>query len=273
MKENSTNSILAPSPEYPGYVLTVGSRGSDVSIMQSYLNAIGKYTYKGITALKVDGIYGKNTALAVNEYQAAKQLKIDGKIGPITWDSIVGDYAALPEAASDDYPGYVLRPGTVGYRVSNIQEKLNVIGQVYPAINQQKEDGIYGRNMSERVRVFQRIFGLAVDGAVGRLTWDKIIDVYTSVMNGENTKVSTEYGGALIREGSQNDNVKIVQGFLNRINEKQSHGRQKLTVDGVFGRNTKNNVGYYQAYAKLKADGIVGRDTWNSIIKDFNGTL
>lgn len=273
MKENSTGSLLASPPEYPGYVLTVGSRGSDVSIMQSYLNAIGRYTYRGITALKVDGIYGKNTALAVNEYQAAKQLKVDGKIGPITWNSIVRDYAALPETASDDYPGYVLRPGAVGYSVSNMQEKLNVIAQVYPAINPQKEDGIFGRNMSARVKVFQRIFGLAVDGAVGRLTWDKIIAVYNSVMSGENTKVATEYGGSLIREGSQNDNVKIVQGFLNRINEKQSHGWQKLTADGVFGGKTKNNVSYYQAYAKLKADGIVGSDTWNSIIKDFNSTL
>ena len=43
-----------------------------------------------------------------------------------------------------------------------------------------------------------------------------------------------------------------------------------ITVDGIYGNNTKKAVATYQSSANLTADGICGQKTWNSlIIKDI----
>jgi peptidoglycan hydrolase-like protein with peptidoglycan-binding domain len=72
----STNP-LAP---YMKLVLTYGSRGSAVTVVQHLL---------GVTA---DGIYGPVTTAAVRRFQAANGIPTTGNVGPLTW-------AALAELA------------------------------------------------------------------------------------------------------------------------------------------------------------------------------
>ena len=45
-------------------------------------------------------------------------------------------------------------------------------------------DGADGRNTQGAIRVFQADYGLTVDGLVGKLTWNKIYEVYTGIING-----------------------------------------------------------------------------------------
>lgn len=59
-----------------------GDRGDVVKQWQTFLNANGYQC--GI----IDGIFGKNTELAVKQWQAAHGLTADGIIGPKTWASI-----------------------------------------------------------------------------------------------------------------------------------------------------------------------------------------
>lgn len=72
---------------YPGTLLKQGSRGSNVRLMQEYLNAIaGAYPLPSIVA---DGVYGSRTANAVSAFQRLFGLVPDGIIGPLTWERIV----------------------------------------------------------------------------------------------------------------------------------------------------------------------------------------
>ena len=62
--------------------LKIGSKGEEVKAWQTFLNANGYSWGLG------DGIFGKNTELAVKQWQVAHGLKADGVIGPKTWASL-----------------------------------------------------------------------------------------------------------------------------------------------------------------------------------------
>lgn len=72
--------VLKPGEYYP--TLKQGSKGDYVLAWQVFLNANGYPC--GIE----DGIFGKNTRLAVIEYQKDHDLSPDGIIGPKTWNSL-----------------------------------------------------------------------------------------------------------------------------------------------------------------------------------------
>lgn len=262
----------APTP-WPGYILSVGSRGVNVSVMQSYLNAIKNGIFPSLPRLAVDGIFGSGTKNAVTQYQGLSGLKQDGIIGKLTWESIAEDYASLPVIPADDYPGSSLKPGSQGIAVQNMQTKLNRMNPVYTAINYQTADGIYGNNMTNAVRRFQAQFGLKADGIIGRETWNKIVAVYNGVTASNNTSVSSSYPGYILNTGSQGDNVRFIQSYMNYINRFYSYGWPTLAVDGKYGQQTKETVRLFQKKYGLKVDGITGRNTWRKIISTFNSVI
>lgn len=79
------------------------------------------------------------------------------------------------------WPGYSLRRGSSGEPVRQIQEQLNAISNNYPLIPKLAVDGIYGPATEDAVKVFQSVFNLTQDGIVGRLTWNKIQEIYVGV--------------------------------------------------------------------------------------------
>ena len=60
-----------------------GNKGSRVRMLQGLLLAWG---YK----LTLDGIFGKNTEAAVRDFQRKYAKPVDGKVGPITWNALLG---------------------------------------------------------------------------------------------------------------------------------------------------------------------------------------
>ncbi len=64
-----------------------GSKGSAVSDLQQRLNTQG---YN----LAVDGIFGRNTLAAVQDYQGKHNLSVDGIVGANTWGSLYGSDAS-----------------------------------------------------------------------------------------------------------------------------------------------------------------------------------
>lgn len=74
---------------YPGEPLRTGSTGDAVRCVQSYLNGVA-----GQTVLKVDGIYGSNTARAVALFQQSKGLTVDGIVGAVTWNALLAAFNA-----------------------------------------------------------------------------------------------------------------------------------------------------------------------------------
>lgn len=71
--------------------------------------------------------------------------------------------------------------GSTGESVQTIQRQLNAISKNYPLIPKVAEDGVYGENTAEAVRVFQQIFNLPVTGSVNFPTWYAISDIFVAV--------------------------------------------------------------------------------------------
>lgn len=96
-------------------------------------------------------------------------------------DSIYIDETTEISGIPSSYPGSPLKTGSSGEKVRQMQRQLNVIAGAYPLIPKIAEDGVFGPDTEEAVKVFQRIFGLTQDGIVGFKTWYKISEIYVGV--------------------------------------------------------------------------------------------
>ncbi|MGL5329714.1 MAG: peptidoglycan-binding protein [Peptostreptococcaceae bacterium] len=79
---------------YPGYDLTVGSRGNEVKTVQIELNTISK-GYPAIPKVDVDGIYGIKTKQSVEIFQKIFELPVTGIVDFATWYELSRVYVAI----------------------------------------------------------------------------------------------------------------------------------------------------------------------------------
>lgn len=64
------------------HMLRQGCKGEDVKELQTLLEAAG------YTPGTIDGIFGKNTKMAVENFQGSRGLTVDGIVGPQTWKAL-----------------------------------------------------------------------------------------------------------------------------------------------------------------------------------------
>ncbi len=80
-------------------------------------------------------------------------------------------------------------------------------------------------------------------------------------------------GASYLRNGSQGEAVKCVQ-LAVKLYETGTAG-QMVTIDGIFGPNTKVGVQEFQHHHLLNTDGVVGPETgtrmWNVIDRETEG--
>lgn len=76
------------SLEFPGTLLRLGSTGSYVRLMQSFLADLSA-RYPSLPSVTVDGVFGPQTQAAVIAFQRLAGLTPDGIIGAMTWNAIV----------------------------------------------------------------------------------------------------------------------------------------------------------------------------------------
>ena len=253
----------APPLPYYGTPLSVGSQGPDVALMQTQLNGL-RTLYPDLALLTVDGKYGTKTRDNVGRYQLHKGLTADGVIGNTTWNSIVSTYNSV-YPGKNVYPGITMSEGSSGSVIVDMETLLNRIAKVYTAINTETVDGKFGSNMYNAVVRFQRQFGLSSDGVIGPNTWNKIVSVDGTLQAGGFVAVTTPYPGTPQQEGSEGNNVRYIQSYMGSIT-----GLPTVTIDGIFGSQTKNLVMQFQLKYGLSVDGIVGPNTWSRMIIAFN---
>ena len=263
--------------KYPGYLLKYGSKGEKVRELQYYLNEISKIY--NIPSISVDGIFGNGTKEAVIAFQRLFGLTPDGIVGPATWNKIVEVYKSIENNNSENpsnefdekYPGYLLKYGSKGEKVREIQYYLNQISKYYD-IPSVVADGVFGNATKEAVIAFQRLFGLSQDGIIGQSTWNKIVEVYNGLKKSKtanNITFSQEYPGYVLKEGLVNDDIKWLQTYLNAIS-KFYNEIPEVDVDGIFKRKTKNAVMAFQKLFDLNTTGQVGVNDWNKLINVYN---
>lgn len=174
--------------QYPGTPLREGSSGGYVQEAQFYLQTVANFT-PAVSSIKIDGNFGRGTRAAVIQFQNLARITADGIIGATTWRILYRAYQDTKKVVSPDspviypYPGTALRLGSQGQNVRIIQEYLNLINASMSFYPQIVVDGIFGSATQASVIAFQRNYGLAADGVVGRLTWDKIMSIYSSTYN------------------------------------------------------------------------------------------
>ncbi|MGL4913846.1 MAG: peptidoglycan-binding protein [Romboutsia sp.] len=84
---------------YPGYDLTIGSRGDEVKTIQIELNVISK-AYPAIQKVNEDGIYGVKTKESVEMFQKIFNLPRTGIVDFATWYEISRVYVAVSQIGS-----------------------------------------------------------------------------------------------------------------------------------------------------------------------------
>ncbi len=193
-----------------------------------------------------------------------------------------GDVEIVPNAPvrgiESSYPGTPLRQGSRGPNVVVIQTELNRIAQNYPAIPKIPQvDGIFGPRTEASVRKFQEIFGLQVDGVVGRATWYELVRLYTAVLRLAELRslgqqfyaVDWSYPNSL-GQGSRGEKVRQLQYMLSVLAEyiPQIPG---LEIDGIFGPDTRQAVLSAQRYFGIPQTGAVDEETWDEIYDQFAG--
>lgn len=61
-----------------------GARGHSVRVLQALLHSVWEY------GIAVDGIFGPKTEAAVENFQSKHARPVDGVVGPITWNALLG---------------------------------------------------------------------------------------------------------------------------------------------------------------------------------------
>lgn len=179
---------------------------------------------------------------------------------------------------SSTYPGRPLREGSTGPNVVVIQTSLNRISQSYPAIPKIPAiDGVFGTRTEASVRAFQEIFGLSPDGVVGPATWYALVRLYTAVTSLAELRSQGQQfyniswsppGGLSV--GDSGEKVRLLQYMLSVLSAHIT-SIPPVTIDGVFGNETRAAVLAAQRRFQLPETGSVGVQTWDAIYDQYAG--
>ena len=192
--------------------------------------------------------------------------------------NIVNDAPVGTNAPS--YPGVIIDLGDSGEDVRTIQRQLNRIAANYPSIPKIPEtNGIFDETTRRAVQQFQRIFNLTPDGRVGKATWYKIKQIYNGVKSlselyseGITISEAQRLFRKVLQFGDSGTDVSTLQYYLDFLGFFYDT-LPDITVDGIFGEETRNAVLAFQQQFGLPQDGIVGRQTWYRLQDEYDAVL
>ena len=211
----------------------------------------------------------------------SQNLAQQGYTAPEILRSYYGDVEIVSNAPiqgiTSSYPG-VLRRGFSGPSVVFLQVMLNRISQNYPAIPKISQvDGIFGAQTEAAVIQFQEIFNLTPDGIVGRATWNALVRYYVAVTNLAELRSQGQQFYAInwansnpIQQGDRGVKVEHLQ-YMLQVLSSYIQEIPPVTVDGIFGSNTRDAVLAAQRRFGLPQTGVVDFDTWEAIYDQFSG--
>ena len=270
----TTNNIAAIPSSYPGSPLRRGSTGTNVRILQKQLSRIAK-DYPSFGKPAVTGTFDEATENSVKKFQKQFSLTADGIVGKATWYKISFIYVSVKDLAeltsegetaegtqsAGGWPGTVLRRGSTGSSVEQVQFWLSDLAQFDSSLVRVSVDGSYGAATERAVRAFQQKQNLTADGVVGQTTWNAL---YAAWVDAQSDLGGTAWPGTALRRGDTGMEVRLVQFWL-RLAADNYSALRTVTVDGSYGAATVSAVTAFQSLFGLTADGVVGRSTWNKL--------
>ena len=184
-------------------------------------------------AVVPDGSYGPATRAAVSAFQSLAGVAVDGVVGPSTWPLLV----------------ITASGGSTGDAVRAVQQfgLLSSPGEDALAV-----DGSYGPTTTDRVRLFQRSWGLGEDGIAGPQTWSFL-----------STLAPGPAPWPLVKQGAsqpKNWRVLAAQHLL------RARGA-KIAADGTFGAASAAALQTFQHTLRTTEIGsTVGQFDWPSLV-------
>ncbi len=139
-------------PGNAGLPLGHGAQGEPVRDVQRRLVALG-HTVDPVD----DGTFGPSTEEAVRSFQSSRGLRVDGIVGPDTWNALVEAGYRLGDRFL-----YHRTPMQRGDDVVELQSSLGALG-----FDAGRVDGICGPDTARALREFQRNSGLTSDAICG----------------------------------------------------------------------------------------------------------
>ena len=211
-------------------IVKYGMTGPEVLHVQTRLQYYGYYTGK------LDSVFGAAVSRAVKAFQAANQLKVDAKVGPLTSAELDSDTAVSKKKTEENA---TLAYGSHGDQVKKLQtalkETLYYTGKI---------DGIFGSEVNAAVKNFQASAGLTVDGKVGSKTKNALYNRAAGIFN----------GGIPVRNlyaGYRGYDVYVLQLKLKSLN----YMAFVKDADGFYGSETVAAVKKFQKANGLAEDG------------------
>ncbi len=270
----TTDNIAAIPSSYPGSPLRRGSTGTNVRILQKQLSRIAK-DYPSFGKPTVNGTFDEATENSVKKFQKQFSLTADGIVGKATWNKVSYIYVSVKDLAeltsegetaegtqsAGGWPGTVLRRGSTGSNVEQVQFWLSDLAQFDSSLPSVTVDGSYGAATERAVRAFQQKQSLTADGVVGQSTWNAL---YAAWVDAQSDLGGTAWPGTALRRGSTGMEVRLVQFWL-RLAADNYSALRTVTVDGNYGAATVSAVEAFQSLFDLTSDGVVGRSTWNKL--------
>ncbi|MCL1795798.1 MAG: peptidoglycan-binding protein [Clostridia bacterium] len=250
------NAVAAASANDNAYTtLRQGDSGERVRALQGLLTSFGYYTGT------ITGVYDGATVIAVQQFQAANSLIVDGIAGPATQQLLYNGNpkpAATPSAASfamaqPNYP--TLRQGMNGPDVMVLQQTLKDRGLFFNNV-----DGAFGASTLIAVQAFQAQNNLKADGIAGPETLALLYSAGMSSMDALSV-AQWENAGLVatvrttMRQGDEGQDVFDMQSRLTTL------GYLSGAQNGVFGAETRSAVTEFQRRNGLTADGVAGPAT------------
>lgn len=265
---------------YPGVALRRGSFGDDVVTIKRELNRISQ-NYPAIPKIQfINGVYDLETENAVKKFQEIFSLDPDGIVGKATWYKIKQIYASVKRLSELTGEGLTISEvarrytrelsiGSEGLDVEALQYYLAFIGYFYPELPPIPITGFFGELTRDAVFSFQNAYGLPVTGVVDANVFNKIEQVYRSVVSelpaNYQSAIGEPYPGRFLVEGDRGESVRVIQGYLNKIGLNIAE-IPVIAVDGIFGPRTKAAVIAFQQYLGIEETGAIGPVEWAEII-------
>ena len=265
---------------YPGTALRRGSFGDDVVTIKRELNRISQ-NYPAIPKIQyINGVFDLETENAVKKFQEIFNLSPDGIVGKATWYKIKQIFASVKRLSELTGEGLTisevsrrytreLSMGSQGEDVEALQYYLAFIGYFFPELPPIPITGFFGELTRDAVFSFQNTYGLPVTGVVDANVFNRIEQVYNTVVSelpaNYQSAIGEPYPGRFLVEGDRGESVRIIQGYLNKIGQNVEQ-IPVIEADGIFGVRTKAAVIALQQYLGIEQTGAIGPVEWAEII-------
>lgn len=166
--------------------LIEGSTGEEVENLQRMLNDL-VHIYPTLPIVTVDGNFDHVTRSAVEKFQELNGLKTTGVVDNFTYHRLQKVQVEAKKRIADEEEGYldesnnIVKQGSKGRYVVELQKYLNKVGEEYVSIPKLAVDGIFGPKTNEALMEFQRLFGLKPTGIADDGTWDVLYNTFVQI--------------------------------------------------------------------------------------------